>query len=144
MVDNKFYVSGVVGVLGWLSIKLPLSTYLLAALSFVAAIGAGARPDERLTPIEIGIGALIIGCSATLVMLALYLYSTPVGSPRVAGVQGRYVLPLLWLVAAMVSSLAPPMSAVWRNRLFVIVLLVISVNALTTHWVVVRSYSVLD
>src|SRR5204863_6914413 len=98
LVDNKFYLSGVVGVLVWLSIKLPLSTYLLAALSFVAAIGAGARSDQRLTPIEIGIGALIIGCSATLIMLAVYLYSTPVGSPRVAGVQGRYVRPLLWLV----------------------------------------------
>lgn len=142
--ENKFYLTGVVGVLGWLSIKLPLSTYILAALSFAAAIAAGARAEEKLSPIEIGVGALIVGLSATLIMLALYLYSTPVAAPRVVGVQGRYLLPLLWLVAAMLSSLAPTVSALWRNRLFMIVLAFISVNAVTTQWIIAKSYSVLD
>jgi len=144
LIDEKFYLTGVVGVLGWLSIKLPWATYVLAGLSFVAATAVGARAEERMRLIDIGVGALIVACSATLIMLALYLYSTPVAAPRVIGVQGRYFVPLLWLVAAMLSSLAPPMNAAWRQRLFMIVLAVITINALTTHWIIASSYSVLD
>ncbi len=97
-----------VGVLGWLTIELPGWVYSMwtgararAAAGLLVERGPGAGPVPALTAL------LGIALSAWAVMLAQYLGWTPVGADVIAGVQGRYFLPLLPFLAVAVPCLRP-------------------------------------
>jgi uncharacterized membrane protein len=83
-----------VGELGWLDTPLPKLYYLAALLILVSATvltySATSKVMERRS-----ISVLIImGATVLAIFGALYLAYTPVGSPQVDGVQGRYFLPV--------------------------------------------------
>ncbi len=103
--DGAFLYFTAVGVLGWLSVTLPLPLYALPLPALVAGLLADSGRGPRLPLGAAAWGALMVGSSAVLVMTALYLYASPVGADRVAGVQGRYFLPLLAPVVAAVGAL---------------------------------------
>lgn len=98
-----WYWRQAVGILGWLNVPLPSAVYPAAFLTFLLAIcsaGSGSMLGlwRRL--------ALFGAAGAGFVAIHVVLYATfnPVGSPRIEGVQGRYLLPLLLLVGVAFSS----------------------------------------
>jgi uncharacterized membrane protein len=91
---NHFFYEQFVGVLGWLSVPLPMAAYLLPPLAMLAAWGSQERlPPGRAVPLAF-FGLTIVAASTVLLMTALYLTWTPVGKYMVDGIQGRYFLPL--------------------------------------------------
>lgn len=103
---HGFYYRHFVGVLGWLTIPLPLAAYVLPLIAIVAAWGS----EQRAHPYRVGLFACycmaIIAVSTTLLMTALYVTWTPVGKWLIDGVQGRYFLPLAPLGALAFLSLS--------------------------------------
>ncbi|MDE2582479.1 MAG: DUF2142 domain-containing protein [Rhodospirillales bacterium] len=102
-----FYLYSLIGDLGWLNVLLPRLVYLLAGVGLVlgyAACGAKTIRIPAIVPIWC---TLLLAGAIVLVMLSMYLDATPVGAPAVTGVQGRYFLPLLALVASILGSLPP-------------------------------------
>jgi uncharacterized membrane protein len=101
-----FYYRQFVGVLGWLTIPLPLAAYLLPPIAVVAAWGS----EQRVHPYRVALFSCycmaIIAVSTSLLMTALYVTWTPVGNWLVEGVQGRYFLPLAPLGALVFLSLS--------------------------------------
>ena len=99
---------GFVGWVGWLAHPLPAWAYIVipaaGLLSLIAGEGHLRIPATTLLSV-----LLIAALSAGLTALALYLTWTPVGAPRVQGLQGRYFLPIaavsLSVVAAALSKL---------------------------------------
>ncbi len=97
--NTPLYMQGWIGVYGYNYWPVPILTYLLYPLAVVAALWLGERtrlPDKRT---RIVLAALFV-LGYLLTIASLYLAFTPVGSPFVAGVQGRYftvVMPLLCL-----------------------------------------------
>jgi uncharacterized membrane protein len=93
----------VIGVLGLFDTVLRPWVYtgiggLLAATS-VSAIGGGVRPRE-------GLAALLVGAAYCFaVVLIFYLVWTPINADEIWGVQGRYFVPVLPLVAVVVATL---------------------------------------
>ena len=98
-----------IGVLDYLSLVLPAPLYGL----WLAALGAGALSDAfsgagpvrnqaRLLPVT------AVFLSATAVALALYLQWTPVGMPWIGGLEGRYFLPFLPVLALALPGWAGP------------------------------------
>lgn len=96
------YMTEMVGQLGWLDVWLP--RWLIDAALGVFALAALAAMDLR------GRSALIVAAALLLsvgsVFGAIYLTWSPVGATWVQGVQGRYFLPLLVLLAAIGTTLA--------------------------------------
>ncbi len=95
-----------IGVLGWLNIEMPGWIYglwtgvlALVVLALLTEAGAGSWPALA--------GLLGIILSAWAIMLAQYLGWTEVGAPVIAGVQGRYFLPLLPFLAVSVPCIRP-------------------------------------
>ena len=86
-----------IGELDYLSLMLPAMFYHLWDVSLAAA-SLEAGTDEASWPDRLLIGVAIV-LSICLVGTALYIQWTPVGMPWVAGIQGRYLLPLLPLLA---------------------------------------------
>jgi uncharacterized membrane protein len=91
---NGFFYDQFVGVLGWLSVPLPMAAYVLPPLALLAAWGGQERlPRRHVMPLT-SFGLAIVAASTLLLMTALYLTWTPVGGFVVEGIQGRYFLPL--------------------------------------------------
>jgi uncharacterized membrane protein len=104
----------VVGVLSWRDLPLPVWLYaawygvILAVVSLDAVLPATRvrQPWLRAFGAGVGIAACLAG-SVLLIYLALYLSWTSVGAALVAGVQGRYFIPLLLFI---------PLALPWRTR----------------------------
>lgn len=115
---NRFYYDSAIGVLGWLTVPLPRIGYFLPALALLLAVGIkdASRVRLRLSTTLWGT-AILAGCTM-LVVMALYLFWTPVGGYIVEGVQGRYFLPLLALGGVVADTLLAvrylrPVVALW-------------------------------
>ena len=104
-----------VGYLGWLDTPLPNWYYAVAIVVLICAWLApgNTRPFARPALIAaLTFLAVLMAASA-----ALYMSWTPVGSATIHGVQGRYLLPVLpllaWLVPAYGPRLARLASPAW-------------------------------
>lgn len=81
------------GKLGWLTIHI--SPYLVAAYGSLLLLAGLAGPPGGVERVErMGLLLLVLG-EAVLISTALYVQWTPLQSPVINGIQGRYFLPLL-------------------------------------------------
>jgi uncharacterized membrane protein len=89
-----------VGRLGWLDVSLPNAAYLAAAVMLVIAAllcSLEQGSDWRLRSLT----AVTLCLVLALLLLSFLLAWTPVGSPTIQGIQGRYLfgfVPLLILI----------------------------------------------
>jgi predicted membrane protein DUF2142 len=105
--DHGWSIIGdMIGWFGWFALPLPIWLYLAALGTGVAVLGClflNCRAVQR--------SCFVWGCSAALsvllaVCLASYVLWTPPKSIEVHGIQGRYLLPTL----AILAFVAPPLS----------------------------------
>lgn len=95
-----------IGELGWLSITLPDWMYALWT-GTLAAAALGLLVERNAGPAPALAGLLGVALSAWAIMLAQYLGWTLVGATVIAGVQGRYFLPLLPFLAVAIPCVRP-------------------------------------
>lgn len=123
---NHFFYIQMVGLLGWLSIVLPMAAYLLPPLALIAAWGSEQRLAADRPARLAGYGFGLIALSSVLLMSALYVNWTPVGKNVIEGVQGRYFLPLTPLAALLFLSMNGR-KRYWSQRTTQVVILVLIV-----------------
>jgi hypothetical protein len=101
-----------IGVLGWLALKLPDWLYSLWAGVILVALASetvGGRGGAwRAGAADMAATTLACVASYALVCVSLYLTWTPVGFDHVEGVQGRYVLPLVPFLALVQPQIGLP------------------------------------
>ena len=100
-----------VGVLDYLCIFLPRPLYALwfAALAAALLWDATAPPGSHTSSVQESCKiAALVYMSASAVALALYLQWTPVGMPWIGGLQGRYFIPFLPIIAIALPCIAIP------------------------------------
>ena len=94
--DGIFYLQTFIGRLGWLDTPLPLwvyfSSYEILAIYTIVYEKGGEKFQIKLFSRVVMTIAFIIG--VVLVLTSSYISWTPVGYPKVAGIQGRYFIPL--------------------------------------------------
>lgn len=139
--NNDFYFFNTVGVLGWLTVKLPAISYVVAVVAFVGSLcSSEAMKPRRSVPVLMWWGALAGSCVG-LVMLALYLYWNVVGAWAVEGVQGRYLIPIIPLFTIVIAELIFPKkwrissvnAPVWIGTLILL-------EAILTFFTLIRSF----
>ena len=98
-----------VGVLGWLAIPLPRWLYAVWAVAAGCAIGADGLERSRTAGRWADAVLLLLAALAGVVLIYLsqYLVWTRVGAARIEGPQGRYLLPLLPMLALAVPEIPP-------------------------------------
>ena len=93
--QSVFVLFSAIGILGWLDTVLPLSYYL--AISLVLMVCCFAELNRGLK-FNKSLSALVLTAtffSAAGVFFIQYLIWSPVGSPVIYNLQGRYLIPLL-------------------------------------------------
>lgn len=104
--DFALALAGLVGVFGWYNLMLPLwatmLSYAMVLLGFVLlGVTDGELPISRTIRL-VFLGVFLIAIAG--IMLALYATYTPLRAGSVAGMQGRYALPLIGLLAPVIVS----------------------------------------
>ena len=93
-VNGDFYILSSIGQnMGWLSINAPITYSIMYILLLFASIYVE-KNEVALDIIEKGLMIVLSLGMALLVVIGLYLQWTEVGAEFVAGVQGRYFLPI--------------------------------------------------
>jgi uncharacterized membrane protein len=103
-----------IGCLGWTDTPMPNWYYLTAAGALVMAMIAPDVHDHNRRPV-LWPGALAIltfGALLTAVSAALYITWTPLGDATIRGMQGRYFLTVLPLLAWVVPESSPRLERV--------------------------------
>ena len=133
------YWLGLLGRLGPEEIWLPRAWYeaasivvVLAALLCLRGEGPAPRPGRALAVLA------VLGLGALAILGLQYIAHTPVGAASVAGVQGRYFLPLLLFLVAGLPACRPAGWA-WAGALvlvaaFPLVSLVASLQAIAARY----------
>ncbi len=128
-----------VGVLGWLDAPIPAPiAVFLGVLLVLVALG---EPGLPATCAGFRWLAALIGIAGLLAMQAMnYVWWTPPGSPFVAGIQGRHLLPFVPLLLVAINApgwMARPLS---RMRPALIVAFLVLSGTTTLLTVVNRYY----
>ena len=127
-----------VGVLGWLDASIPIGA--VVSLAVVVVLVAFGEPGVPAAYRGIRWLAALIFCMGALTLHAMnFVWWTPPGATRVAGIQGRHLLPLVPFL--LLSFNAPSRIAERLSRLhplFVIAFIVVSV--VSTVLTVIRRY----
>ena len=123
--QSRMWWESLLGVLGWLTLRLPRWVYgeLTAILLLLVIVGAFQSPRRRAEPNQSAAAlppgerspsllpvawtiwaAIVIVLSCVLIIESQYLIWTPVGLGTVQGVTGRYFIPILPFAAFLVPQ----------------------------------------
>ncbi|MBV8914182.1 MAG: DUF2142 domain-containing protein [Acetobacteraceae bacterium] len=137
------WAGDVVGYLGWHNVELPRFAYTLPAVAATLGLVLPRAPKPRLSSLELGWYFFLLGASAFLVLMAIYLTWTSIGNICVDGVQGRYFLPYIGVVAVILEGLLPRLS--WGSSRVAIAAIaaIAAVQVALTCVVVAQAWTVL-
>jgi len=109
---SGYYFVTFFGQLTWLDLFVPrwLTIFLFAALLMISVFDKGAV--GRIPPRNKLVFAAIVSGTALIISVLLYLSWSPVGADRVAGIQGRYFIPVAPLFFILLYNQK------WRSALF--------------------------
>ena len=128
------YTREAIGVLGWLQVPLPKAVYvstLVAALLILLSTTSDAAARTRVIA---GSGIL---AAVALISLGMYLMFMPVGADYVHGIQGRYYLPVLPLLAIVFGRRRALVDERWpllATAVFSIASLSIALHAVSVYY----------
>jgi uncharacterized membrane protein len=95
------YGQEMIGRLGLLDVSLPsLAIFSAAAVLIATMVWAGGTPDRGTRMVATALAAMF----SLAVLFSLYVTWTPVGAPFIDGVQGRYFLPLVPMIAIAAAT----------------------------------------
>jgi uncharacterized membrane protein len=134
---NTWFPMTVIGYLGWTDAIMPKWYYLAAAGVLLLALVAPQNRGRALWP---GTLALItFAALLTVLSAALFASWTPVGEVTIDGMQGRYILPVLPLLAWAIPEYRPRterllMGTWYPVLLFPLLTLVVTPTAIMTRY----------
>jgi uncharacterized membrane protein len=122
------------GVLGWLTVFLPYVGMLVMGLAIVLFLGRAESITMTLWQRLVMVGTA--GVLAVTVCIALYAGNNPVAFPVVAGVQGRYFIPVVVLGLFSIYGIELRQ----RRTAILVLIVVLAVVATTTVHAVLKFY----
>lgn len=136
--NGVWLLKTVVGYLGWTDALMPGWYYLAAAGTFVMALIAPGNRGRSFWPGSLGL--LTIAALVTASSLALYLTWTALGAPTINGLQGRYILPVLPLLAWAIPEYGPNLDRMLAPAWYPVLLFPLITVAVTPVVVMERYY----
>ncbi|WP_022948811.1 DUF2142 domain-containing protein [Methylohalobius crimeensis] len=136
------WVKQMIGVLGWLDTRLPQFFYIAACsiVLLICGVTFEQEPQSR-HPRSVGLAlaaiapAMIVG-----IMVIQYLYWSQLNAPVVAGVQGRYFLPVLLMLIPFLPGIRIKENGVAHTVLIGTFAGWALVTIVVTVWAVVNRY----
>ncbi|HUR97588.1 MAG TPA: DUF2142 domain-containing protein [Pyrinomonadaceae bacterium] len=135
----KYYFVTFFGQLTWLDLFVPkwVTVYLFAIVTGFAVLDKGV--NTRISTFDKSIFTAVIAGTALVVSVLLYLSWSPVGADRVAGIQGRYFIP----VAPLFFLLLFNQKLRWgffERRVALIFYVTVTISLAVTVYTVTRRY----
>jgi uncharacterized membrane protein len=135
---GDWYLGTMIGNLGWTDTKIPIWYYQIAAVVFASALIADGNRGPARWPGFLGI--LVFGGLLATQFGALYLTWTPVGNSTVHGFQGRYLLPVLPLLAWGTPAFKRPLRRITQLAWYPVLLYPVITVMVLPYVIMVRYY----
>ena len=130
----------VIGYLGWIDARMPDWYYLTAAGALVMTIVAPNSRDRGPALWPGTLALLTFGALLTAVCAALYITWTPLGQVTINGMQGRYLLPVLPLLAWAVPEYGSRLERILAPTWYPVLLFPLITMAVTPVIIMERYY----
>jgi uncharacterized membrane protein len=127
---NSYIIEASIGVLGWSSIHLPETLSCLYLLTFLIGVFSEENIKEKFSK---NAKFCIFNCFliiSILIFFALYYTWSPLGSLVILGVQGRYFIPINFLIVLLILNSKKYVLQL-KNSNIIICLLIIGINCFT-------------
>lgn len=136
--DGEDILWGLIGRFGWLDYQFVGTYYYLAVFIFGALLLS--RPPKPIPAKSLVILLTVIIFTYLATYYALYLTWSRIGSDHIIGVQGRYFLPLIPLLALCLSALVDYLRRSARARLLFAAIFSCWLVYQVTHLIYLRYY----
>lgn len=131
------YVTTASTIVGWNYISVPTAVSMILLFALFLLLTLGMRDITNIRK-NLVLPTMMSLLGIVSVFLALYLAHTPTALPYVRGVQGRYFIPFLIPIMAMISSYIPLEVKKNNHRKVIFTVLIISTSVLL--WTAVLYY----
>jgi uncharacterized membrane protein len=101
---KEAWVVSFLGVLGWLDVRLPAAAYALQGAALVALAVVESPPLPARARAERAVALIAFAACLVAMLVLAYVGWNQVGGPIIAGVQGRYFIPVAPLLALALRS----------------------------------------
>jgi uncharacterized membrane protein len=136
--QGRWLLATLIGCLGWVDTLMPGWYYRTAAGALIIALIAPGNRARVLWPTTL---ALLTFVALLVAMCAsLYVTWTPVGKPTIDGLQGRYILPVLPLLAWAIPESGPRLEQVLSPTWYPVLLFPLMTLAVTPVVIMERYY----
>lgn len=112
IVHGREYYLEWIAVYGYKYWVVPRLVYFLFPLALILSLFTKEKSSQPGKRIRLGL-AITFVVSALATIIAMYVSNTPVGSPKVDGVQGKYFVPIATLALQAVAALPKPKLPKW-------------------------------
>ncbi len=136
--NGVWLLKTIIGYLGWTDAVMPDWYYRTAGIALVMALIAPGNRGPSLYPGMLGLVAVAALVTAT--SLALYLTWTALGADTINGLQGRYILPVLPLLAWAIPEYGPRAKRLLMLSWYPVLLFPLMTLAVTPSVIVERYY----
>ncbi|MDE7422306.1 MAG: DUF2142 domain-containing protein [Lachnospiraceae bacterium] len=99
-----YFVTLVGWALGWLEIHISMVIVTIYALVLLISLFIGERDDIKIKISQRSVSVISVICVYGLVLTSMFFAWTPIGSPIIEGVQGRYFLPIVPLAFLILNN----------------------------------------
>ena len=130
-------IQSLIGVLGWFDLWLSKGYYIfmVVALPLIAVLD---KNQKMSINIKIRMGSATVTFLVTIALITIsYLTWTPIGSPRVEGLQGRYLIPILPIIFLPLFSQKP---LIHKNWLIIICINIVLVSFFVSTFALFHRY----
>ncbi len=136
--DGLWLLKTLVGYLGWTDTLMPHWYYRTAAGALIVALIAPGNRGPVLWPGTLAL--LTFVALLTALCAALYVTWTPLGQATINGMQGRYILPVLPLLAWAIPECGPRLERVLAPTWYLVLLFPLMTLAVTPVVIMERYY----
>jgi uncharacterized membrane protein len=135
---GRWLLETVIGCLGWTDTLMPWWYYRAAAGALIIALVTPGNPAPILRPATLAL--LTFVALLTAICASLYVTWTPLGEQTINGLQGRYILPVLPLLAWAIPESGPRVERVLTATWYPVLLFPLMTLAMTPVVIMERYY----
>lgn len=136
-----FYLISFVGVFGWLDTPLGIEAVVAWLALLVLAAVTGGEPGVVFAAWQRALAAAVAAATLLALSLSQYVVWTPLAAPYIQGVQGRYFLPVVPILAVLLHNrrwapAAPdePAGPPWAGHLYGVASVALTLDTLLRIW----------
>ena len=139
LIHNCFYyIRGCIGILGLLDVRFALHIYIITILAFFSSFFF--LPEKKVSNPQRILSLAVLFMFLTMLHCVLYITWTPVGTYKISGFQGRYLISILPFIFLIFAQNKDYVSEKFQKYYKILLIIFIFLLLLYASWILLKTY----